>query len=79
MAKLAGKEAIKAFPLLENVQTLSDDPLTCLLNRGWKPTLTVTGQTGFPIAKGAGNVMNPSIEIRFSLRLPPNLEGKKAE
>jgi len=64
---------------LEGVHRISDDPLTCLLNRGWKPTLTVTGQSGFPEAEGAGNVLNPSIEIRFSLRLPPNMDGPKAE
>lgn len=48
------------------------------MNRTWKPTLTITGQTGFPQAEGSGNVNLPSIEIRFSVRLPPTLSGKKA-
>lgn len=48
------------------------------MNRTWKPTLTITGQTGFPLAEGSGNVNLPSIEIRFSVRLPPTLNGKKA-
>ena len=48
------------------------------MNRTWKPTLTITGQSGFPQAEGSGNVNLPSIEIRFSLRLPPTLNGKEA-
>jgi hypothetical protein len=52
--------------------------LECLLNRGWGPTLTVVGQNEFPLALGSGNVMLPALELKFSLRLPPTLDSKKA-
>lgn len=57
---------------------MSKNPLTCLLNRAWEPTLTVTGQTGFPEAEGSGNVTHPEIQIRISIRLPPTLNGTEA-
>jgi hypothetical protein len=57
---------------------VSNNPLTCLLNRAWMPTLTITGQTGFPEAVGSGNVNLPEIQIRVSIRTPPTLDGNKA-
>ncbi|HXD06753.1 MAG TPA: M20/M25/M40 family metallo-hydrolase, partial [Burkholderiaceae bacterium] len=35
------------------------DPLQALLNRTWKPTLSVTGADGFPELGNAGNVLRP--------------------
>lgn len=57
---------------------MSDNPFSCLINRSWKPTLTITGTSGFPEAEGSGNVNLPSIELRFSLRVPPTLDSHKA-
>jgi hypothetical protein len=39
----------------------------------------VTGQTGIPDVVGAGNILHPSIELRFSVRLPPNFPAEEAE
>lgn len=57
---------------------MSSNTLTSLLNRSWRPTLTVTGQSDFPKAEGSGNVLHPKIQIRFSIRLPPTLDGNMA-
>jgi acetylornithine deacetylase/succinyl-diaminopimelate desuccinylase-like protein len=54
------------------------DPLEALLNRTWKPTLSVTGADGFPAMKDAGNVLRPYTTFKLSLRLPPLVEGHEA-
>lgn len=59
---------------VQGLQTVSMNPLDVLLNKGWKPTLTVTGLTGFPPTEVAGNVMLPEIALRVSIRLPPTFE-----
>ena len=54
------------------------DPLQALLNRTWKPTLSVVGADGFPELKNAGNVLRPYTAFKLSLRLPPLIEGHEA-
>jgi acetylornithine deacetylase/succinyl-diaminopimelate desuccinylase-like protein len=54
------------------------DPLQALLNRTWKPTLSVTGADGFPALKDAGNVLRPYTAFKLSLRLPPLIDGNEA-
>ncbi len=45
--------------LVTGIQPTSNSQLDVLINKGWKPTLTVTGITGFPPVSSAGNVMLP--------------------
>ena len=54
------------------------DPTQALLNRTWKPTLSVTGANGFPELKNAGNVLRPYTAFKLSLRLPPLIDGNEA-
>ena len=54
------------------------DPLQALLNRTWKPTLSVTGADGFPEMKNAGNVLRPYTAFKLSLRLPPLVQADAA-
>ncbi|KQW38943.1 M20 family metallopeptidase [Rhizobacter sp. Root404] len=54
------------------------DPTQALLNRTWKPTLSVTGADGFPELKNAGNVLRPYTAFKLSLRLPPLIDGNEA-
>jgi len=54
------------------------DPVQGLLNRTWKPTLSVTGVDGFPDLKSAGNVLRPYTAFKLSLRLPPLVDGHEA-
>ena len=54
------------------------DPLEALLNRTWKPTLSVTGADGFPDLKNAGNVLRPYTAFKLSLRLPPLVQADAA-
>ncbi len=54
------------------------DPVEALLNRTWRPTLSVTGVDGFPDMKSAGNVLRPYTSFKLSLRLPPLVDGHQA-
>jgi len=54
------------------------DPVEILLNRTWRPTLSVTGADGFPELKNAGNVLRPFTAFKLSLRLPPLVDGNAA-
>ena len=54
------------------------DPVEGLLNRTWRPTLSVTGADGFPALGSAGNVLRPCTAFKLSLRLPPHVDGHAA-
>jgi acetylornithine deacetylase/succinyl-diaminopimelate desuccinylase-like protein len=82
-AKILGDEVWKRFPWAcgaDGGPTLptTSDPLEALLNRTWKPTLSVTGADGFPEMKNAGNVLRPYTAFKLSLRLPPLIDGNVA-
>jgi acetylornithine deacetylase/succinyl-diaminopimelate desuccinylase-like protein len=82
-AQILGTEVWKRFPWAcgaDGGPTLptTTDPLQALLNRTWKPTLSVTGADGFPELKNAGNVLRPYTAFKLSLRLPPLIDGNEA-
>ena len=54
------------------------DPVQALINRTWRPTLSVTGVDGFPDMGSAGNVLRPYTAFKLSLRLPPLVDGNEA-
>jgi acetylornithine deacetylase/succinyl-diaminopimelate desuccinylase-like protein len=66
---IAGK-----YPFLPGVAAVDNDPVELILNRTWKPTVTLIGQDGVPEAAQGGNVMRPHTELKLSFRLPPTLD-----
>ena len=85
-AALLGDELYKRFPWAhydcEGSSTFAlpttTDPLEALLNRTWRPTLSVTGAEGFPAFKDAGNVLRPYTAFKLSLRFPPLVDASAA-
>jgi acetylornithine deacetylase/succinyl-diaminopimelate desuccinylase-like protein len=82
-AGILGDEVWKRFPWscgADGGATLptTTDPLEALLNRTWRPTLSVTGVDGFPAMRDAGNVLRPFTAFKLSLRLPPLVDGNLA-
>ena len=82
-AAILGEQAWKTFPWAcgaDGGPTLptTTDPVEALLNRTWRPTLSVTGVDGFPEMKSAGNVLRPFTAFKLSLRLPPLVDGHQA-
>ncbi|MCV2370306.1 M20 family metallopeptidase [Roseateles oligotrophus] len=60
------------------VLPMTAEPVEVLLNRTWRPTLSVTGVDGFPEMSSAGNVLRPFTAFKLSLRLPPLIDGNDA-
>lgn len=82
-AATLGDEVWKRFPWAcgaDGGSTLptTTDPVEALLNRTWRPTLSVTGVDGFPDLRNAGNVLRPYTAFKLSLRLPPLVDGNEA-
>ncbi|HEV8693129.1 MAG TPA: M20 family metallopeptidase [Lysobacter sp.] len=66
------------FPLLPGMEPMAEELNELVLNRTWRPALSVTGVDGMPPLSSAGNVLRPYTSVKLSLRLPPTLDGKKA-
>jgi len=66
------------FPLLPGMRPMHDDLAELVLNRTWRPALSVTGVDGMPPLGDAGNVLRPFTAVKLSLRLPPTLSGELA-
>jgi acetylornithine deacetylase/succinyl-diaminopimelate desuccinylase-like protein len=85
-AKILGDEVYKRFPWAHYdcggstmfALPTTTDPVQALINRTWKPTLSVTGAEGFPALKDAGNVLRPYTAFKLSLRLPPLVDAPQA-
>jgi len=82
-AAILGAEVWKRFPWACGADggtslPTTTDPVEVLLNRTWRPTLSVTGADGFPSLGSAGNVLRPYTAFKLSLRLPPLVDGHQA-
>ena len=78
VAGVIGDEVFDKFPFLDGMTPMADDLTELVLNRTWRPALSVTGVDGMPSLSSAGNVLRPHTAVKLSLRLPPTLDGKRA-
>jgi acetylornithine deacetylase/succinyl-diaminopimelate desuccinylase-like protein len=78
VAQILGPSVHRKFPLHGRTQPQTDDLAELVLNRAWRPTLSVTGADGLPPLKGAGNVLRARTALKLSLRLPPTVEAGTA-
>ena len=85
-ASILGEEVYKRFPWAHHdcggstlfALPTTTDPVEALINRTWRPTLSVTGADGFPTLQNAGNVLRPYTAFKLSLRLPPLVDAAQA-
>jgi acetylornithine deacetylase/succinyl-diaminopimelate desuccinylase-like protein len=75
VAEVLGDEVFDKFPLVEGIQPMAKENTELVLNRTWRPALSVTGVDGMPALDSAGNVLRPFTAVKLSLRLPPTLDG----
>jgi acetylornithine deacetylase/succinyl-diaminopimelate desuccinylase-like protein len=66
------------FPFVPGMRPVTDDPVQLILNRTWRPALSITGLDGAPAIRDAGNVLRPSTSAKLSVRLPPTLDAEAA-
>lgn len=74
-----GKLVWNHAPLLPGVKTKNISNHEMLIQGAWKPALTITGIDGLPRIEDAGNVIQSSVALRLSMRLPPEIDFKAAE
>ena len=77
VAGVLGNEVYDKFPFLPGMKPMGEDLTELVLNRTWRPALSVTGADGLPPLDSAGNVLRPHTAVKLSLRLPPTLDGKR--
>lgn len=70
--------ADSAAPVVEGLRLLEPDPVGRLAARTWGSALEVTGADGLPLPRDGGNVLRPSTTLKFSIRLPPDVEASAA-
>jgi len=77
-ADVLGTAVYDKFPMVPGLVPMNDDLTELVLNRTWRPALSITGIGGIPPLDSAGNVLRPQTAVKLSLRLPPTLDGKHA-
>ncbi len=77
-AAALGASIITDFPLAGGMNPVSADLTELILNRDWRPALSIIGADGLPTIGNAGNVLRPMTALKLSLRLPPNCDPKTA-
>jgi acetylornithine deacetylase/succinyl-diaminopimelate desuccinylase-like protein len=77
-AAIMGETTVRKYPFADRTRPMVADHAEALLNRTWRPALSVTGADGLPAIADAGNVLRPCTSLKLSLRLPPPLDGAKA-
>ena len=63
------------FPWAGGTEPFDNDPVVCMLNRSWRPALSMIGVDGIPSIGNAGNVLRPNTCLKWSLRLPPTIDA----
>jgi acetylornithine deacetylase/succinyl-diaminopimelate desuccinylase-like protein len=76
--KTLGNPMLTRFPFAGNTQPMTSSHGEAVLNRTWRPFLSVVGADGLPAIKDAGNVLRPKTALKLSLRIPPLIDGQQA-
>jgi acetylornithine deacetylase/succinyl-diaminopimelate desuccinylase-like protein len=77
-AQILGDMVIRKYPFAGATQPMIRDHAEALLNRTWRPALSIIGAEGLPPIANAGNVLRPQTSLELSLRLPPTIDGEQA-
>ena len=77
-APLLAHEVVGALPFSGSTRPVDDDIVELILNRTWRPALSVVGLGGAPQPGDAGNVLRPHTSAKLSFRLPPTVDPEVA-
>ncbi|HET6604989.1 MAG TPA: M20 family metallopeptidase [Xanthomonadaceae bacterium] len=77
-AQVLGDAVWDKFPFLPGMRPMHADNTELVLNRTWRPALSITGLEGAPALDNAGNVLRPHTSAKLSLRLPPTVDAASA-
>lgn len=77
-ADALGDNVKNSVPFLPGVDAITEDTQEQILNRSWRPALSIVGIDGVPPLSNAGNVTLPKLEVKLSMRVPPTCDAEKA-
>jgi acetylornithine deacetylase/succinyl-diaminopimelate desuccinylase-like protein len=77
-AKVLGADVYAKFPFIGDARPAGNDATELILNRAWRPALSIIGADGLPPTGNAGNVLRAGTSVSLSLRLPPTVDPKVA-
>ncbi len=77
-AEVLGDTVWTKFGLMPGGSPMAGDNTQLILNRTWRPTLSITGAAGLPPLAQAGSVLRPQTTLRLSVRIPPHVDPKAA-
>ena len=72
--EVLGDEVWTKFPFVQGARPSVIDKVEMILNRSWRPALSITGIEGLPPLGSAGNVLRPYTACKISLRIPPRVD-----
>ncbi|HMS16595.1 MAG TPA: M20/M25/M40 family metallo-hydrolase, partial [Planctomycetota bacterium] len=77
-ARVLGDAVTSKFPWIPGMTPMTSDLKEAVLNRTWRPALSITGIDGLPKLENAGNVLRPATTVKISMRIPPMVDAKAA-
>ncbi len=77
-AGVLGEALVERYPFVPGTRPVAEEGAELVLNRTWRPALSLTGVAGIPALEDAGNVLRPYTAMELSLRLPPNVNAAEA-
>jgi len=78
LEQLAVEFPDSAAPVVDGLHLLGSGAAERLAARTWGAALEVTGADGLPAPRDGGNVLRPFTTLKFSLRLPPDVDAEAA-
>ncbi len=77
-AEILGGDVASQLPFVSGARPWEEDATQLLLNRTWRPALSVVGASGLPEPADAGNVLRPLTVLKLSMRVPPTCDADAA-
>lgn len=77
-AQILGDSIYTDVAFVPGAKPMDLDLTQLLLNRTWRPTLSITGADHIPSIANAGNVLRPKTSLKLSFRIPPTADPKSA-
>jgi acetylornithine deacetylase/succinyl-diaminopimelate desuccinylase-like protein len=71
-------EVYDQFPWVDGARPVASDLAELVLNRTWRPALSVTGAAGLAPLDNAGNVLRSATTLKLSMRIPPRVDASVA-
>src|SRR5439155_16379893 len=73
-AEVLGDEVWNKFPFVPGARPAVTDKVEMILNRSWRPALSITGIEGLPPLESAGSVLRALTGCKISLRIRPRID-----